>query len=204
MRPHAFILLFALAVTAVARGEAQPSAAIPADAADDLAGRFLTWLTADAALPPDALADGAVHVPLDKSTKSDAAHLAAHFAGGRVIATAVYTGRPTTLASDVSQQVQAGEGVPADKLAPLIVQPTRTTRANQVAADFVADLLACGENDTVGVAVVWYPDVKRHSLLNGATPEMKLALVAFVAPAVKEGQPPKITRVALGDVPAAK
>ena len=204
MRRSTLTIFTVLALAAAVRAEPVPSAVLPTDAGGDLAGRFLTWLTADAPTPPDVLAGGAIYTPLDKSTKADAAGLAAHFAGGRVIATAVCTGRPTTLASDVSQQVQADEGVPDEKLAPLVVHPTRTARANQVAADFVVDLLACGENDTVGVAVVWYPDARRHILLNGATPEMKLALVAFVAPPAKDGEVLKITRVAIGDVPAGK
>ncbi|HEX8341948.1 MAG TPA: hypothetical protein VF624_13660 [Tepidisphaeraceae bacterium] len=217
MRRSAFIFFPLIALTAISRGEpalpgmvapevapATQPAATATDAAGDLTGRFVAWLTADPAAAGEILADAATHITFDKSKKTDARQLAGRFAGGRVIAIATYTGRPVTMATDLSQQVAAAEGVPAGKTAALIVPAARTARANQVAGDFVVDVLGADETDTVGVAVIWYPDVKGHSLLNGATPEMTVAMVLFVAPAAAEGALLQIARVASGDVAAAK
>jgi hypothetical protein len=198
MRMKSAILLSAFLLAAASRAEAPP-----AEAASAMGGRLFTWLTTESTEPVDFLVDSAIAVPLKKTeAKTPAAQLAGRFAGGRVLATVIYTGRPTTLASDLSQQLQGLEGVPPEKLQALLVHPTRVTRANQVASDFVVETLGVADDDAVGVAVIWYPDAKHHSLLNGATPEMKLAMVLFAVPASKTADEPKIARIAFGNLDA--
>jgi hypothetical protein len=213
MRSLALIFAISLAVAVAARGDVSPD-----DASSVLAGRLIGWLTADTAAPGDFFAASAVAVPFEKPAKgvlaaapasasasdspTDPAQLAASFNGGHVLAMAVYTGRPTSLATDLSQQLQTAENIPAERLRALIVPPARAARANQVAADFINELLSIGDDDAVGVAVIWYSDAKHHSLLDGATPEMKLAMVMFVASPPKPGEPLKINRIAYGNLAA--
>lgn len=191
MRRVRFHLLMTLLLAAPAWAEAEPAVA--------LLPQTIQWLTT----PPTptqiapALADGAMAVAFDTKTSTSASDMAARFEGATVLAATISQGLPSTLASDLSQQLAVTDLVPLTTVATLIVDKDRASRADRTAANWVNDLLKPKPDDQVGAYVLWYADTKTHSLLSGAAPEPKLVMVLFSAQ-VTDGQPPRITSIAWG------
>jgi hypothetical protein len=135
------------------------------------------WMTAAQSSASPELASKSTAVSFDRATRRDAAAMASRLASARLIAVAVYNGQPTTLAGDLSRQLRAIEDIPEEKRRPLLVDPSKVTRANEVAAAWANDLLECTDRDAVAACVYWFADEKTHSLLAGAEPEYRLYLV---------------------------
>lgn len=157
----------------------------------------LQWLTTDQAQPP-ALADRAVAHSFDGSTRVSVSEMASRFAGARVLASAIYNGKPGTLASDLSRQLRSIEDIAPEALAPLIVDPAKTDRANTVAGEWASTSLQAESTDTVGALVLWHADERTHSLLEGASPKPRLVLVLFRASRTADGH--TLARIAFGNI----
>lgn len=165
---------------------------------DTFALSLIHWLTIDQSQPP-TVADRAVAHTFDRATRLAASEMACRFSGARVLASASYTGKPTTLASDVSRQLRSIDDIPSENLAPLLVDPAKTDRANAVAGEWAMSSLQADPTDTIGALVLWHADEHAHSLLDGATPRPHLVLVLFRATGdASRGY--QLQRLAWGDI----
>lgn len=157
------------------------------------------WMTSQSTAPSPEIAAKASVTSLDRSTRRDAAAMASRLPGARLVAIAVYQGKPATLASDLSRQLRAIEDIPEEKRRPLLVDPSKATRADEVAAVWASDLLECTERDAVAACVYWYADEKNHSLMSGAAAEPQLYLVLIRFTRGNES-PFALARIAWGPV----
>ena len=168
-----FLTLAVAAIPPVLAGEA-------AEVSPDLSkvvSQTNDWMTAPGASTSPEIADKASVTSLDRSTRRDAAAMASRLAGARLVAIAVYQGKPTTLATDVSRQLRLVEDIPEEHRRPLLVDTSKSTRADEIAAAWASDLLECTDRDAVAVSVYWFADEKTHSLMSGAEAEPQLYLV---------------------------
>lgn len=165
--------LIAVAIAPVLAGEA-------AEVAPELSkvvSQTNDWMTAPGASAAPEIAPKASATSLDRATRRDAAAMASRLAGARLIAIAVYQGKPTTLATDLSRQLRLVEDIPEEKRRPLLVDVSKGARADEVAAIWASDLLECNDRDAVAVCVYWFADEKTHSIMSGAEAEPQLHLV---------------------------
>lgn len=194
VKPILLSLLAVLVLCTAGRGEPLPMGLTR------LMSQLTEWLTAREIADAPASVAGATVISLDRATKRDLATLASRLNGGRLLASAVYTGKPTSLASDLSQQLRAIEDVPADLLKPLIVDETQATRVDEIACAWAFQLLEANSADAVAAAVYWYADERTHSLLDGAEPRAQLVLVLVRMTRDSSDGELKVGRVAWGPV----
>src|SRR5687767_676973 len=187
-----FASAIALSLLLPARAEEPPAMAT-------VMARGVEWLTQVTPASPPPLSQIATAQPLHKGKRTDATELAAKFVGAQLLAVAAYDKKPTTLASDLSQQLANAENVPAGALAPLLVDAEKKARANEVAANWAAELLEAADNDAIGACVFWIGDGESKSLLSENPPEARLILCIFRAQRFPGSAELVITRIAWGN-----
>ncbi len=188
----AFLLLGAM--VAPARAE-DPQAAVTR-----LVAQVTAWLTNPVTTPTPWSIDGASVVSLDRASNRDLATAASRLAGGRLLASAVYPGRPATLATDLSGQLQVVEDVPADLIKPLLVAPSNAQRCNEIAGNWAATLLDARDDDPIAAFVYAHADEDNHSLLDGAEAKVQIMMVLIRVTRDPRAGDLRIGRVAIGSV----
>jgi hypothetical protein len=142
-----------------------------------------------------------VAISLDRVRQNDLVTMTGRLADARLLAACVYQGTPTTLASDLSEQLRATTDVPAEAVRPMLIPPAQAKPIDTAAANWCGNLLDLKEGDAVAAMVYWFADTKTHSLLNGAEPERRLTLVLIkFTPTRDPAQPFAISRIAWGPV----
>jgi hypothetical protein len=161
--------------------------------------RVNEWMTTPQSSATPEITAKATVSSLDRTTRSDASSMASRLVGARLVAIAVYHGKPTTLAGDVSRQLRGVEDIPEEKRRPLLVEASKVARANDVAAKWADELLECNDRDSVAVSVYWFADDRTHSLMSGSEPEPRLYMVLTRFTHGSES-PYAIARIAWGPV----
>jgi len=172
----------------------------PATPAVTTAMRFAVWLcgqddpTADAVVEPEASA-----TDVARARSMGINELAARFRGARALAVVTYAGVPKTLASDLSQQIKLVDDLPAADLRALVLAGDKTKHADEVASEWMTDVLGIKGDEPTGVIVLWHADpVETASLTDAPAPPARLVMIAFklTTPRVGSGTPVRVVRIA--------
>jgi hypothetical protein len=196
------ILALAVAVPShaddAAASDTQAAPATQATGMSALMPRAVAWLIGPAT-DPSPIATIATAQPLARGKRVDADELANRFTGAQVLASVAYDRKPTTLASDVSEQLKNVESVAASILAPLLVDDAKKTRANEVAGNWAGELLEATDDDAIGACVLWWGDGENKSVAGDASTGPRLILCLFRGQRLPGSNELLITRIAWGD-----
>lgn len=121
-------------------------------------------------VPTEAMfSANALATNFSKTERVDPARLAGRFGDCQTLFLQTYSQCPTTLATDISNAIEADKNLPASVREALVVPPAQGPRANQCANAWVAELLNPQKNEQVGVIVL----VERQG---DETPTLRLVL----------------------------
>lgn len=169
----------ALQLAGIARADAPHPASLSSPAMET-AAVLTQWLTDG----PDGLrgrliASDATAFDVTRSRPMALGELAGRFPQARVLTVLTYEGRPATLASDLSQQLKQIDDVPSNELAPLILTTDKPQRADEIAGEWVADVLRLTDRDPNGVIVLLHSDPVETASLTDAPPQRRLVMIVF-------------------------